>query len=160
MRKILKTIPLIGITCLLTGCIVGGIPADEWIVSQYESMSDIKSYCEKLDDVVALYLSSGIDQETYLSSLKELDTELSDLEKNRDTQDIKPGTFTETTMAAKEGYNDIWTGLRTLVDTMESDTTVLESKDALSYLYMAYQEQMENDVNKYILGYNEAVEEE
>ena len=160
MRKIFKIIPLIGITCLLTGCIVGGIPADEWIVSRYESMSDIKSYCEKLDDVVALYLSSGIDQETYLSTLKELDTELSDLEKNRDTQDIKPGTFTEATMAAKEGYDDIWTGLRTLIDTMKSDTTVLESKDALSYLYMAYQEQMENDVNKYISGYNEAVEEE
>ena len=63
-------------------------------------------------------------------------------------------------MAAKEGYDDIWTGLRTLIDTMKSDTTVLESKDALSYLYMAYQEQMENDVNKYISGYNEAVEEE
>ena len=40
---------------------------------------------------------------------------------------------------------------------MQTDETVLNDKDALSYLYLAYHDQMEKDVNKYITGYNEAV---
>ena len=61
-------------------------------------------------------------------------------------------------MAAKEGYDDIWSSLRTLINAMESDVTVLEDKDALSYLYLAYQEQLEIDLEKYINGYDEAAE--
>ena len=61
------------------------------------------------------------------------------------------------TMAAKEGYDDIWKSLRTLIDTMQTDETVLNDKDALSYLYLAYHDQMKKDVSKYITGYNEAV---
>lgn len=142
---------------LLTGCVEGGMPADEWIIEQYSTISDIRSYCEELDDAVALYLSSGTTQEVYLADIKKLDSELSEMEKNKTDVTIKPGTFTETTMSAKEGYDDIWNSLRTLINAMESDTTVLEDKDALSYLYLAYQEQLQIDFEKYIGGYNEAV---
>lgn len=79
------------------------------------------------------------------------------MEKAKNDENIKPGTFTENTMAAKEGYDDIWKSLRTLIDTMQTDETVLNDKDALSYLYLAYHDQMKKDVSKYITGYNEAV---
>lgn len=141
---------------LLSACTAGGIPANDWIIGKYSSFSDFQSYCSELDDVVTLYLSSGIDQETYLSSLDQLDQKLSNMEAENEESDIKPGTFTETTMEAKEAYDDIWSSLRSLITSMKTDPAVLDSKDALSYLYLAYQEQLQNDVAKYIEGYQEA----
>ena len=157
MRKIISLTFLIGILSVLSGCIAGGVDAGEWIVSQYSSFTDIQEYCEKLDDLVSLYATSAIDQDTYQSSINELSDELTELEKNRTEEKIKPGTHTTATMTAKEGYEDIWISLRTLVNTMSSDTTVISDPDALSYLYMAYQEQFVKDINKYIEGYNETV---
>lgn len=159
MRKNIYGVLLLACSLsLLTGCVEGGMPADTWIIEQYSSISDIKSYCAKLDDVVTLYLSDGITQEVYLTGIKQLGSELADMERVKEEVSIKPGTFTETTMAAKEGYDDIWSSLRTLINAMESDVTVLEDKDALSYLYLAYQEQLEIDLEKYINGYDEAAE--
>ena len=44
-----------------------------------------------------------------------------------------------------------------VLNMLYTDETVLNDKDALSYLYLAYHDQMKKDVNKYITGYNEAV---
>lgn len=140
----------------LTGCVEGGISADEWIIAKYDTLPDIQSYCTRLDDVVALYLSDGITQEMYLTNIKDLELQLSEMEILQEKGSIKPGTFTELTMAAKEGYDDIWSSLNTLVSTMQSDNTVLEDKAALSYLYLAYQEQLQSDMEKFVAGYNEA----
>lgn len=140
----------------LTGCTAGGVDADEWIIDKFSSFSDIKDYCSSLDDIVTLYLSSGIDQNAYMSYLNQLDQKLTKLEDSIEKKEIKPGTFTENTMAAKEAYDDIWNSLRILMNTLKSDQTVIENKDALSYLYLAYQEQLQSDVSKYVIGYNEA----
>ena len=147
---------LLFLCSFLTGCTAGGVDADEWIIDKFSSFSDIKDYCSSLDDIVTLYLSSGIDQDTYISYLNQLDEKLTKLEDSIEKKEIKPGTFTENTMAAKEAYGDIWNSLRTLIDTLKSEQTVIENKDALSYLYLAYQEQLQNDVSKYVIGYNEA----
>ena len=140
----------------LTGCVEGGIPADEWIIAKYDTLPDIQSYCNRLDDVVALYLSDGITQEIYLTNIKALELQLSEMKVLHEEVSIKPGTFTELTVAAKEGYDDIWLSLNTLVSTMQSDNTVLEDKAALSYLYLAYHEQLQSDMEKFVAGYNEA----
>lgn len=157
MRKKIPLFFLLLFLCsFLTGCTAGGVDADEWIIDKFSSFSDIKDYCSSLDDIVTLYLSSGIDQDTYISYLNQLDEKLIKLEDSIEKKEIKPGTFTENTMAAKEAYDDIWNSLRTLIDTLKSEQTVIENKDALSYLYLAYQEQLQNDVSKYVIGYNEA----
>ena len=143
-----KALLPLSMTFLLSGCLAGGTPANEWVISQYDEFSVIQSFCAKLDDSVSLYLSGAIEEGVYLEDISQLDQELSGMEKAKADENIKPGTFTENTMAAKEGYDDIWKSLR---------ETVLNDKDALSYLYLAYHDQMKKDVNKYITGYNEAV---
>ena len=160
LKNLTKALLPLSMTFLLSGCLAGGTPASEWIISQYDGFSEIQSYCAKLDDSVSLYLSGAIEEDVYLSNIAQLDQELSSMEKAQKDGEIKPGTFTENTMAAKEGYDDIWKSLRTLIDTMQTDETVLNDKDALSYLYLAYHDQIEKDVSKYIVGYNEAVTEE
>ena len=74
MKKSIKELLImaaVGITTL-TGCLAKGTPADDWIVSRYDSLADLKAYLEKLDDTVTLYLTSAIDSDTYLANLKEL----------------------------------------------------------------------------------------
>lgn len=156
-KNLPKVLLPLSMTFLLAGCLAGGTPANEWVISQYDEFSGIQSFCAKLDDSVSLYLSGAIEEGVYLEDISQLDQELSGMEKAKGDENIKPGTFTENTMAAKEGYDDIWKSLRTLIDTMQTDETVLNDKDALSYLYLAYHDQMKKDVNKYITGYNEAV---
>ena len=158
MRKKISLLFLLFFLCsFLTGCTAGGVDADEWVIDKFSSFSDIKDYCSSLDDIVTLYLSSGIDQDTYISYLNQLDQKLTKLETSIEKKEIKPGTCTENIMVAKEAYDDIWNSLRTLIDTLKSEQTVIENKDALSYLYLAYQEQLETDVSKYAIGYNEAI---
>ena len=140
----------VGITTL-TGCLAKGTPADDWIVSRYDSLADLKAYLEKLDDTVTLYLTSAIDSDTYLANLKELDTEFCQLEVSIPDDTIKPGSMTETTAAAQEAYDDIWYNMETLLETMQTDRKV-QNKDALSYLYLAYQTKLSEDFSKYAAG--------
>ena len=115
---------------MLFRCTAGEVDADEWIIDKFSSFSDIKDYCSSLDDIVTLYLSSGIDQDAYMSYLNQLDQKLTKLEDSIEKKEIKPGTFTENTMAAKEAYDDIWNSMRILMNTLKSDQTVIENKDA------------------------------
>ena len=149
MKKSIKELLImaaVGITTL-TGCLAKGTPADDWIVSRYDSLADLKAYLEKLDDTVTLYLTSGIDSDTYLANLKELDTEFYQLEVSIPDDTIKPGSMTETTAAAQEAYDDIWYNMDRKV----------QNKDALSYLYLAYQTKLSEDFSKYAAGYNEVI---
>lgn len=158
MKKSIKELLImaaVGITTL-TGCLAKGTPADDWIVSRYDSLADLKAYLEKLDDTVTLYLTSAIDSDTYLANLKELDTEFCQLEVSIPDDTIKPGSMTETTAAAQEAYDDIWYNMETLLKTMQTDRKV-QNKDALSYLYLAYQTKLSEDFSKYAAGYNEVI---
>lgn len=65
---------------MLFRCTAGEVDADKWIIDKFSSFSDIKDYCSSLDDIVTLYLSSGIDQDAYMSYLNQLDQKLTKLE--------------------------------------------------------------------------------
>ena len=46
--------------------------------------------------------------------------------------------------------------METLLETMQTDRKV-QNKDALSYLYLAYQTKLSEDFSKYAAGYNEVI---
>ena len=60
------------------------------------------------------------------------------------------------TAAAQEAYDDIWYNMEALLETMQTDRKV-QNKDALSYLYLAYQTKLSEDFSKYAAGYNEVI---
>lgn len=152
MRK--KILPLVMcMAVVMSGCGSKGTPADQWVVDQYASLETIELFCEDLDEVVNLYSVSAIDQATYLDEMEIIDSELYIMEETRPLQKIKPGSHSEMTKRAQEGYETLWKDLRNLVNALKTDAQVIQNKDALNYLYMAYKESIKSDVEDYVLGY-------
>ena len=141
-----------------SGCLVRGIKADDWLISKYDSLINIKDFLGELDDAVTLYLTSAIDTDSYLKQIQILENNFITLKQSELEEKIQPGSFDEITMAAKEGYDDIWNSIGQLLESLQKDEDIIISKDALSYVYLAYQEKLKDDFILFAKGYNDAVE--
>ena len=70
-KNLPKVLLPLSMTFLLSGCLAGGTPANEWVISQYDEFSGIQSFCAKLDDSVSLYLSGAIEEGVYLEDISQ-----------------------------------------------------------------------------------------
>ena len=137
----------------LSGCAVKGIPADDWIISKYTDLQELESFCDDLDDSLALYLTSAISQEEYLNTMLSMEATFEQLKETQEDDDIKPGSFNEITINAKTSYEKVWDDMGKLIYAMQTDEEALNSKDALSYLYLAYKNEISDDIAGYMSGY-------
>lgn len=58
MKKRLSCLCVFNMVCamLLSGCVAGGVPADDWVIEKYSTFSDFQFFGSELDDIVTLYL--------------------------------------------------------------------------------------------------------
>ena len=156
-NRLRKTIivGLLFFALLITGCSKKGIPANEWILSRYETLSVLNLYCQNMDQIVYSYLSGISSEEEYLESLGYMQMEMDKLLaiKENTEETIRVGTHSEETKTGENGYQNLWKDLKTLTDSLVSDKTLL-SNNELTYFYMGYRESIRKDISDYMVGYS------
>ena len=145
------------VAVMLTGCKPKDITASEWVIKQYDTLDMIGLFCEDLDQVVTLYVSGAITLEDYMTEMEGIDEELTIMEKQRVIEDIRTGSYSYETKLAKDAYDGVWSDLRSLVDSLKSDETLISDANQMTYFYMAYSESIQEKLDDYTTGYEYVV---
>ena len=149
---------LLVVCCLftMTACAAKGIDAKKWLLARYDTLGILQMYCEEMDDVVSLYLSSSMPVEEFLSEISFLSDVLEEMALARKEDPVKVGSHTYETKLGMDGYNKIWSDLRSLTDVLLTQESLLYDQNQLTYLYMGYRDAIAQDYEDYYVGYLEA----
>lgn len=140
--------------CLLTGCMAKGITASEWVLHQYEMIPTMKHFVENTDDIVTKYVTEAMTEQDFIDEWDMVVQIYNQMLSERVEEDIRPGTFDETTKKAHDGYEQAWADLQQMVETFYTiDVESLADKNAVAYLYMAYGDKIQDDFDPYFAGY-------
>ena len=149
---------LLYVSCLftMTACVAKGMDAKEWLLAQYDTLGILQMYCEEMDDVVSLYLSSSMPAEEFLNEISFLSDVLEEMESARSEDPVKVGSHTYETKLGMDGYNKIWSDLRNQTDALLTQEGLLYDQNQLTYFYMGYRDALAQDYEDYYIGYLES----
>lgn len=158
MRAKICGATLLAVFCLftMTACAAKGMDAKEWLLAQYDTLGILQMYCEEMDDVVSLYLSSSMSAEEFLNEISFLSNVLEEMELARREDPVKVGSHTYETKLGMDGYNKIWSDLRNLTDALLTQEGLLYDQNQLTYFYMGYRDALAQDYEDYYVGYLES----
>jgi len=156
-RKIILSMAAIGAALSLSGCQVKGVTADEWLTTQYADVPKIKYFCADLDDIFSSYITGAMSQEDFRDEIEMAAMIYNQMLAERQQQDIRPGTYTEVSKTAHDGYEQMWVDLGNMLTAfLNADDSTVSDKNQVAYLYMAYGDSMKEDMDDYYAGYTAA----
>ena len=130
-----------------------GITGKEWVTMQSPTFEGLEKFIESMDDVYALYTTQVMNDVDFKNEVAMLNVEyksiLRDYEILKANNNIKPGTHTYVSKRATIAVDNIFKNISNiLTETYEGDNT--KSPQEISYIYLAYKENIKNSVADYI----------
>ena len=170
MRNKSRVIKILAILVLAGLLILGGLwgffkykdykarylTANEWFINETGYMRGMEELCEQMDTTVSMYINKNLDEEAYLSQMQVINGELqvffADRKEAREYYNIDVDTYDYVNKAGVESAEKTYDIMKRLV----SDCITYSSdRDKLSYLYLAYMEELKDELAYYSVCYDE-----
>lgn len=166
-NKILIGISFILLTIVITvsrgykDSISGTLTGRQALKAQEMYMTEFEVYANDIDTVMTLYLTDSIQEEDFLNHLSLFQEQLyvmqtaytSDMENYL----VRTGTHTYDTKRGCEAVKECYNVMQNLLDMMKEN---YQDKDALSYKYLAYHQEVISTVSDYMTAKKLVFEQE
>lgn len=129
-----------------------GQTGEQWLTMQYAYIENISVLAEEMDTVVTLYISDAISEEDFLVHVNVMEQECKILKytylADMKNVPIKTGTHTYFTKLGTETVASMYDDFFSILNMLKTDSG---DKDALSYKYLAFQQEIQKKVTEYYL---------
>lgn len=158
MKKIISLFIILLIFVLsLCSCGKNEITGDEWFMKQDEYMVDLQTFTEGMDEVYSLYISGSISAVDFKEELRLLKMQYSIIQADyTEAKNDNPILPEEYSYAAQKGINAA-ENIRRLILKILNETLGENGEplapEQLSYMYMAYGQELNKYLADYITAY-------
>ena len=129
----------------------GVLTGKQYLKAQEKYMAEFEAYADDMDNIVTLYLNGDIGEEDFLNHLKILQEELTIMNEAHDKEAEKysviTGTHTYQTKRGCEAVDECYDIFQNILSMMQNN---YQDKNALSYKYIAYHQDIINSVSDYM----------
>ncbi len=129
----------------------GSISGETYLKVQEKYLAEFESYADNMDNIVTLYLEDSISDEDFLNHLSILQEELNIMKASHDNDAEKypviTGSHTAQTKRGCEAVDECYDILQEIITMMQNN---YEDKDALSYKYLAYHQDIITSLSDYM----------
>lgn len=158
MKKIKSQVlcSVLAILFLFCGCSAKGISGDDWILMQHDTISELQTFSEEMDDVYTLYIIGSISSDDFLTELDVLQQEYQIMkaayDQDKENNPILPEDCSYAAQKGMDALDSIWETLWDALNCAVQDDTLL-SVEEISYSYMAYQQELYETTLDYLTSY-------
>lgn len=160
MNKISRL--FISIVCLfmifcLSSCGTKEISGDEWLLKQDETMSNLQNFAAAMDEVYSLYISNTITPEDFSNELLLLNDQYTLIQADytvlEQEYSLLPESYSYAAQRGVSAVNSIQELLQRLLDDSTDEFGNVLSRERISYLYLAYRQELNGYLAEYITAY-------
>lgn len=158
MKKIISLfIILVVFVMPLCGCGTNEITGDEWFMKQDEYMVDLQAFTDGMDEVYSLYISGNISAADFKEELQLLKIQYSIIQADyKAAKNNNPILAEEYSYAAQKGIHAA-ENIRQLISKILNESSDKNGDplvpEQLSYMYMAYGQELNDYLADYITAY-------
>lgn len=142
---------------LFTGCAAQGITGNEWVLMQKDSVSDLETFANSMDDIFSLYFIGAISDEDFAQEINTLKQEYqlmqADYQQKKEENPILPESYSYAAQKGIAGIENVRQLLGEILDNAIDENGNPVAADELSYIYMGYQQELVDYLAEYVTAY-------